>query len=81
MRVLCLLFLVAFVAAVGAFAFFNRQEVVVRFLDWSMTSNVAVVAAAAYGLGMLSGWTVVGMLRRSLDRVVEPTRSERYRSA
>ncbi|HEY1380630.1 MAG TPA: hypothetical protein VGF55_27765 [Gemmataceae bacterium] len=81
MRALYFLFLLAFVAAVGAFAYFNRQEVSLRFFDWSMTTSVALVAAAAYVLGMLSGWTVVGMLRRSWDRVVEPTRAGNYRHA
>jgi uncharacterized integral membrane protein len=72
MRVLCFLFLVAFAGAVGAFAYFNQQEVSLRFLDWSHTTSVAVVAAAAYVLGMLSGWSVVGMVRRSFDRVTAP---------
>jgi len=81
MRALYFLFLLAFVAAVGAFAYFNQQEVTVRFLEWSMPTNVALVAFAAYLLGMLSGWTVVGMLRRSWDRVVEPTRTGSYRQA
>ncbi len=83
MRALCFLFLLVFVAAVGAFAFFNQQAVSLRFFDWSMTTSVALVAGAAYLLGMLSGWTVVGMLRRSWDRVVEPgqTQGGYYRHA
>jgi len=71
MRVIYFLFLVAFVTAIGMFAYYNQQEVSVRFLEWAMTTNVALVAFAAYLLGMISGWTVVGMIRRSLDRVVE----------
>jgi uncharacterized integral membrane protein len=75
MRVVYFLFLLVFVGAVGAFAYYNQQPVTVRLLEWSLETNVALVAFAAYGLGMLSGWTVVGMIRRSWDRVVEPTRS------
>jgi len=71
MRVIYFLFLVAFVTAIGMFAYYNQQEVSVRFLEWAMTTNVALVAFAAYLLGMISGWTVVVMIRRSLDRVVE----------
>jgi len=71
MRFLCLLFLLAFAGAVGAFAYFNLQEISLRFFDWSVTTSVAVVAGAAYLLGMLSGWSVVGLLRRSVARVTE----------
>jgi len=81
MRFLYFLFLVAFIAVVGIFAYYNQQQVTVRFLDWSMATNVALVAFAAYLLGMISGWTVVGMLRRSWDRVVETTRAEHPRHA
>ena len=73
MRFLCFLFLVAFAGAVGAFAYFNREPVALRLFEWSATYSLAAVAGAAYLLGMLSGWSVVGMLRRSLSRVTEPT--------
>lgn len=69
MRALCFLFLILFAGAVGLFAYYNQAEVTVRFLEWSRTWSLAHVVALAYGLGMLSGWTVVGMLRRSLNRV------------
>lgn len=71
MRLLCFLFLVVFAGAVGGFAYYNQDEVTVRFLNWSTTASLAHLAAVAYGLGMLSGWTVVGMLRRSIRRVTE----------
>jgi len=80
MRALCFLFLLVFLAAIGSFAYFNQQEVSVRFYEWGMTSNVALVVGAAYLLGMLSGWTVVGMLRRSWGRVVEPGTRQYYRA-
>jgi predicted ribosomally synthesized peptide with SipW-like signal peptide len=69
MRALCLLFLVAFLGAVGAFAYFNQQEVSLRMFNWSMTASLALVAGVAYLLGMLSGWTVVGLVRKSVERV------------
>jgi hypothetical protein len=77
MRVLYLLFLVAFAGAVGAFAYFNRQEVALRFLDWSLTASLAAVAGAAYLLGMLTGWSIVGLLRRSVERVTDRGRDAR----
>jgi hypothetical protein len=72
MRALCLLFLMVFAGAVAAFAYFNRGEVEVRFFDWSVPTSLAALAGAAYVLGMLSGWAVVGVLRRSIERVAEP---------
>ena len=72
MRMLYLLFLLAFAGAVAAFAYFNRGEVAVRFFDWSLVTSLAAVAGACYLLGMFSGWAVVGMIRRSFRRVAEP---------
>jgi hypothetical protein len=71
MRGLCFLFLLVFLGAAGGFAYFNQDEITLRFLDWSTRGTVAMVVGAAYLLGMLSGWTVVGMLRRSLYRVTQ----------
>ncbi len=71
MRFLCFLFLVLFAGAVAAFAYENQQEITLHFLNWSGTYILPAVIGAAYLLGMLSGWTVVGMLRRSIHRVTE----------
>ncbi|QEL15666.1 DUF1049 domain-containing protein [Limnoglobus roseus] len=71
MRFLYFLFLVAFAGAVGYFAYLNNQQVELRFLEWHGYYSVAALVGVAYGLGMLSGWSVVGMLRRSLSRVTE----------
>jgi uncharacterized integral membrane protein len=74
MRVLYFLFLVAFVGAVVAFAVQNQQEATLKFFNWNITLSVAIVTGGAFVLGMLSGWSVVGMLRRSLRRVTESER-------
>ena len=68
MRFLCFLFLLAFAGAVGLFAYQNQHDVTVTFWNWGFTGSLALVVGAAYGLGMLSGWSVVGMLRRSFRR-------------
>jgi hypothetical protein len=39
-----------------------------------VTGPVALLAIAAYLLGMVSGWTVVAFVRRSLRRVSEQPR-------
>jgi uncharacterized integral membrane protein len=68
-RFLCFLFLAAFVGLVGAFAWQNQQEITLQFYPYEATASVALVVGAAYLLGMLSGWSVVGLLRRSLRQV------------
>ena len=71
MRFLCFLFLLVFLGTVGAFAYFNQEEVTIRFLDRALTAPMALVIAAAFVLGMFGGWTIVGMLRRSIHYVTE----------
>lgn len=77
MRWLYLLFLLAFVALVAVFVVQNQQEVVLVFGQLNVEASVALVTVAAYILGMLSGWSVVGMLRRSVARISEPEPARR----
>ena len=70
-RFFCLIVLVVLVGAVAVFAVQNAGTVDVRFVNWAVTTPLAAVAVAAYLLGMVSGWTVVGAFRRSLNRVTE----------
>lgn len=72
MRVIYFLFLVAFVAVVGMFAYQNSRTETVTFWDRSWELPFPLVVGGAYLLGMLSGWTVIGMLRRSWRAVAEP---------
>ena len=61
--------LLLFLAAVGLFAYYNQQDVTLKFFNWDITASLAAVIGVAYVLGMLSGWSVWGMLRRSLREV------------
>jgi putative membrane protein len=74
MRLLYFLFLLAFVAAIVIFVVQNSQEMTLQFLNWSATLKVALVVAGAFLLGMFSGWSIVGLVRRSIQRVREPDR-------
>ncbi len=71
MRFICFLFLAAFAGAALAFALQNQHPVTVTFFQWGYTASIALIVGVAYLLGMLSGWSIVGMLRRSLYRVTE----------
>jgi uncharacterized membrane protein YciS (DUF1049 family) len=78
MRVLCLVILLVVGAAVILFAMENQQPVTLTFYNYSLTVQVAALVGAAYALGMVSGWTVVGVLRRSFVRVTQfPERQQK----
>jgi len=74
MRGLSVLFLVAFAAAVGIFAYLNNHSVAVNLYGRVVDVWVPLLTGAVYLLGMLTGWAVVGMLRRSWVRVAEADR-------
>jgi uncharacterized integral membrane protein len=59
----------AFLLAVGVFAVQNTDVVTVNFWTWKQQGPIALFTIAVYLLGMLSGWAVVGFVRRSLREV------------
>lgn len=71
MRFFSFLVLAAFAGVVGYFAYTNNQVVSVNLAGNTVETSVPVLALAVYVLGMLTGWAVVGLLRRSWNRVVE----------
>lgn len=74
MRVFYLLVLLAIVVALGIFAWQNDHTVTLHYLDRSLSSPLSLLIGVVYLLGMLSGWTVVGFLKRSVQRVTEGPR-------
>jgi lipopolysaccharide assembly protein A len=71
MRLIYFLLLVIFIAAIAVFAVQNKDEVTIKYLDRSENLPLPAVVGAAYLLGMFTGWTVVGLLKRSFQRVTE----------
>jgi hypothetical protein len=71
MRLLCLLFLIAVGAGIAIFAMQNDQQLTLTFFGRPVTAPVVAVVGAAYGLGMLTGWSVVGLLRRSFETATD----------
>ena len=69
MRWIYLFFLIVFLAAVAVFAIQNHEDIPIHYLDRSVQVPLSLLIGATYLLGMFSGWTVVGILRRSLSRV------------
>ncbi len=76
MRYLCLLFLLVVGTAAVIFFRENDQGLTVTFLGWAITAPAAAVVGVAYGLGMLTGWSVVGLLRRSFETATDFRRNE-----
>jgi uncharacterized integral membrane protein len=74
MRVVAVLFLLILLGAIGVFALQNRETITLQYLDRSLSCPLALLIAIVYLLGMVSGWTMVGLFRRSLRRVSEETR-------
>jgi len=74
MRFIQAVLLLAFLGAITVFALQNTQVVTVRLLNWSVSAPIALTVVAAYVLGMVSGWTVVAFIRRSIRRIREPDR-------
>lgn len=74
MRAVCLLFLVLFATVIGVLVYQNTHPVAVSVPFMARTPEVSfpILVGGSYLLGMLSGWTVVGMLKRSWQRVTEP---------
>jgi uncharacterized membrane protein YciS (DUF1049 family) len=71
MRVFWILVLLIIVLAVGLFGWQNDQAVTLHYLDRSMTQPLYLLIGVVYLLGMVSGWSVVGFLKRSVQRVTE----------
>jgi uncharacterized integral membrane protein len=72
MRFFSFVALLVLAGAVGLFAYQNLDEVTVRFWDRQMmTAPLAAVAGVTYVLGMLTGWSVLGIFRSTLSRVTE----------
>jgi lipopolysaccharide assembly protein A len=71
MRFVYFVILLIVLAEVVVFAVQNNETVTLNYLDRSVSSSVPVLIAVVYLLGMVSGWTVVGFLRRPLRRVTE----------
>jgi uncharacterized integral membrane protein len=66
MRTIYLLVFIVLVALIVIFAFQNLAAVTVNFVGFSITAPMAAVVIAVYILGMLTGSSLFGALRKSL---------------
>jgi uncharacterized integral membrane protein len=71
MRALYISVLVVIVAALAIFAYQNDENITLYYFRRSISLPMSLLVLAVYVLGMLSGWTVVGFLRRSWRHAME----------
>jgi len=74
MRIVYIVILLIVLAAVVLFAVQNNETVTLQYLNGSVTSSLPVLIGIVYLLGMFSGWTVMGLLKRTVQRVTESRR-------
>jgi uncharacterized integral membrane protein len=69
MRAVYSIILIVLLGAVTVFALQNQEVVTLRYLDRSVSSPLSVFLGGVYFLGMLTGWTFIGVVRRSVHRI------------
>ena len=75
MRALSGLFLFALLTVLGVLAYENNRETTLHAWTYQRDVPLPVLIGAAYALGMVTGWWMLGMVRRSWQRVTEPDRA------
>jgi uncharacterized integral membrane protein len=75
MRIISGLFLVALIVGLALLAYENNRETSLNAWNWHWNVPLPVLLAATYALGMVSGWWLFGLVKRSWQRVTEPDRA------
>ena len=68
------------VVIIGVFAFENSEPIPINYLDQSLSVQsihlpMSLLIGGMYVLGMLTGWTVIGFLKRTVRHVTEDRKS------
>jgi putative membrane protein len=71
MRVVYMLILIVLLGATTVFALQNQAAVTLNYLDRSVSCPLSLLVAIVYFVGMLTGWTLIGVVRRSIHRISE----------
>ena len=72
MRWVYLVLLLVIVTMIVVFVAENRENQTVKFFNQEITAPLALFFVAVYFLGMWSGGTVVGFVKRAYHHAIEP---------
>ena len=75
MRVISLLFLILLVAFLVILAIENNRPSTITVFQWSWELPFPALVVALYVLGMLTGWALIGAVKRSWRRVTDAERA------
>ncbi len=74
-RAFSLVFLVLLLAVLGILAYENNHPETLTLWQWQWELPFPIVLAGLYVLGMLTGWALLGAVKRSWRRVTEAERA------
>jgi len=75
MRLLSGLFLVALLVVLGFLAYENNYNTTLAAWTWRADVPLPALVAVCYALGMVTGWWLFGLVKRSWQRVTEADRA------
>ena len=75
MRYLCALFLIVLITALGVLSYENNRDTTLQAWNWKADVPLPALVFGVYLLGMISGWWVLGLMKRSWQRATEPDRA------
>lgn len=75
MRLISGLFLLTLVVVLGLLAYENNVTTVIHAWNWRFDVPLPLLVAAVYALGMVTGWWMIGLTKRSWQRMTEPDRA------
>jgi len=61
--------------AIAAFSIQNLEAVEVSFLVWSISLSKVILILGMYILGMLTGWGMVGLVKKYFAKKSEPAKA------
>lgn len=75
MRAISGLFLLALLAVLGILAYENNRDTTLHAWNYHLDVPLPVLIVVVYALGMVTGWWMMGLVKRSWQRVTEPDRA------
>ena len=75
MRLLSALFLIALVAPLAVLAYENNRDTTLHAWNWRADVPLPLLVVVVYLMGMISGWWLLRLVKRSWQRATEPDRA------